>query len=162
MLEILLAAVATVSDTPKIPSATLGELKAEVQPFLDCDRRFDEERYVLTDKLAQLYAVASKAEDAQRLDFNWETNRRLRDLNDELGSLEAKIVGVCQRDATELKLKMRLFELRSAYRPWDVTMLSRDLIATFVRLERDLAKFNAGKFRAPDPPMAPSAPRTMK
>jgi hypothetical protein len=160
MIAWLLMAAAGTAAPNSIDSA--AALRVEVAPYVRCDRQFDRERWALLSELDGHYAVANRASDDQRLDFNWETNRTLRALNGQLGALEAKIQDVCKQDEIKQKLAAKISKIRQGYRAWDIYSLAHDFFQTNVSLERQLAGFKAGHFRAPDPPSAPPPLKSVK
>lgn len=128
---------------------TAAVLRADILPYLECDRRFNGERIRLETEDAELYRapwpVGIENVNARK--------QRREKLDTQSRELLRKSASECKMEANFAKFEARVKELNPKYSDRELRNFSWNLFATIREIDRDLHRYQVGQYN--DDPVAP-------
>jgi hypothetical protein len=150
MLAAVIATSGAVSSSPDMAAA----LRADISPYLECDRRFNDARIKLEIEFAELYSSSSVGEE------NVKAHERNLERNEfENRDLIEKSARECKLDENFMKFEAKIKSLNPKYSDQQLRNFAWGLFNTIREIDRSLHRYEAGQY---GPPVAPPVKKSSR
>jgi hypothetical protein len=144
---IMLVAVTATSGAVSVSPDTAATLRADISPYLECDRRFNDARIKLEAEFAELYTSSPVGEE------NVKAHERNLERNEiESRDLIKKSALDCKLDESFAKFEAKIKSLNPKYSDRQLRKFAWNLFNSIREIDRSLHRYEAGQYVLPVAP----------